>query len=123
MTQRSEPGGSAPRRLLERFPALQHRNFRLLWIGQIISVSGSQMQAVAINWQIYEKTGSPVMLGMVGLARVLPIVLFSLVGGVFADSFSRRRIMLLTQSVMMLVATTLGLLSYFDATSALVILA
>ncbi|MBC8143971.1 MAG: MFS transporter, partial [bacterium] len=68
-----------------RFPALSNRNFRLLWAGQVVSLAGSQMQAVAINWEIYERTGSTVMLGIVGLARVVPIIVFSLFGGVVAD--------------------------------------
>lgn len=120
------PGSDAdrppPNALLRRFPALGHRDFRLLWFGQIVSLSGTQMQNVAIAWEIYERTGRPEMLGLVGLARVIPIAIFSLVGGVVADSYNRRRIMMITQSVSMLTAVALGALSALDLSSAVAIL-
>src|SRR5256714_12108207 len=87
---------------------LQHRDFRLLWIGQLISTTGSQMQLVAINWHVYLLTRSPLALGAVGLVRVVPIVLCSLVGGVVADAFDRRRLLVITQTVMLLSAGTLA---------------
>ena len=66
-----------PRRktLAETFPALQSPDFRNLWIGQVISAAGSQMQFAALNWLIYDLTGSPLALGGIGLVRVIPIVL------------------------------------------------
>jgi MFS family permease len=94
------------------FVSLQYRDFRLLWIGQLISMAGSQMQQVAINWHIYLLTQSALALGLIGLVRFVPIIVFSLLGGVFADTHDRRRILLLTQSVMMLFAGILGLLTY-----------
>jgi MFS family permease len=94
------------------FVSLQYRDFRLLWIGQLISMAGSQMQQVAINWHIYLLTQSALALGLIGLVRFVPIIVFSLLGGVFADTHDRRRILLLTQSVMMLFAGVLGLLTY-----------
>ena len=93
------------------FAALKHRDFRLLWMGQLISQAGSRMQEVALNWHIYILTGSPVALGLVSFSRFIPILVFSLVGGVFADTHDRRRILLVTQSVMMLLAGILGLLT------------
>ena len=92
--------------MARRFPALGHRDFRLLWFGQMVSIAGSQMQNVAINWQIYQRTSSAVVLGLIGLVRVVPVVIFSLFGGVVADTYNRRRIMFITQSVMM--ASALG---------------
>ena len=80
------------------FSALRHRDFRLLWIGQIISVTGTQMQFVAINWHVYLLTKSPLALGGVGLVRVVPIIFCSLVGGVVADAVNRKRLMIATQS-------------------------
>jgi len=94
-----------------RAPALRSRNFRLLWAGQAISVAGGQMQSVALNWHLYELTGSPVALGAIGLVRVVPIVVFSLLGGAVADAHDRRRVLLLTQTVMASIAATLGLLT------------
>jgi len=72
------------------FSALRHRDFRLLWIGQMISVTGTQMQYVAINWHVYLLTKSPLALGGVGLVRVVPIILCSLLGGVVADAVLSR---------------------------------
>jgi MFS family permease len=95
------------------FAALRHRDFRLLWLGQIVSVTGSQMQLVAINWHVYVLTKSPVALGLVGLFRGLPVILCSLAGGVVADAVDRKRLMIITQTLMLvsaglLTATTLG---------------
>jgi len=90
------------------FPALRHRDFRLLWMGQLISVTGSQMQLVAINWHVYLLTKSPLALGGVGLVRVLPIIVCSLVGGVVADAIDRKRLMLATQAVMLVSAALLA---------------
>ncbi len=87
--------------------ALRHRDFRRLWISQLVSLTGSQMQVVAINWHIYLLTGSPLALGFVGLTRVVPIILFSLWGGVVADRHDRRRLLFLTQSGLALVAPPL----------------
>src|SRR6267154_2663313 len=82
------------------FSSLHHRDFRLLWIGQIVSITGSQMQLAAINWHIYLLTRSPLALGLVGACRAIPIILCSLVGGVVADVVDRRRLMMTTQAVM-----------------------
>ena len=67
-----------------------------MWAGQLISEAGTQMQMVAINWHVYILTHSPVALGVIGLIRVLPIIFFSLVGGVYADAHDRRRILFMT---------------------------
>jgi len=67
------------------------------------------MQQVAINWHVYILTNSPVALGLIGLMRVIPIIVFSLIGGVMADAHDRRRVMIVTQSAMMFFAATLGL--------------
>lgn len=91
------------------FSALRHRDFRLLWMGQIVSVTGSWMQLVAINWHVYLLTKSPFALGLVGLFRGVPIILCSLLGGVVADALDRRRLMIGTQSVMITSATALTL--------------
>jgi MFS family permease len=94
------------------FVALQHRDFRLLWLGQLISQAGSMMQVIAINWQISVLTNyNPLALGFVGLSRVVPIIFFSLVGGAVADAHDRRKVMLVTQSAMAIFAALLGLLT------------
>lgn len=91
------------------FNALRHRDFRLMLMGQFVSLTGSQMQLAAINWHIYVLTQSKLALGAVGLVRVVPIILCSLIGGVMADVFDRKRLMLLTQTVMLLSACALAL--------------
>jgi MFS family permease len=91
--------------------ALQHRNFRLIWIGQLVSMAGSMMQSAAILWHVsllVEPSQRGLALGMVGLVRVVPIVAFSLIGGVMADAHDRRRVMLVTQSGMALCAAVLA---------------
>src|SRR5215469_14714229 len=88
--------------------ALHHRDFRLYWFGQFVSVTGTQMQIAAINWHIYLLTKSPLALGGVGLVRVVPISLCSLAGGLVADAFDRKRLMIATQSLMMISAAVLA---------------
>jgi MFS family permease len=99
-TGSNPPAVSGPR----RFAALRQRNFRLLWTGQLISFTGSQMQSAAILWQVYALTHDPLALGAVGLVRLLPIFLFGIFSGVAADSFNRRKLMAVTQSGMAVVA-------------------
>jgi len=94
------------------FSSLRHRDFRLLWMGQIISVTGSQMQMVAINWHIYLLTHSALALGLVGLFRAGPIILCSLLGGVVADVIDRRRLMISTQIVMLICSGILALVTF-----------
>ena len=94
------------------FSSLRHRDFRLLWMGQIVSVTGSQMQLVAINWHIYLLTHSALALGLVGLFRAGPIILCSLVGGVVADVIDRRRLMITTQIVMLICSGILALVTF-----------
>ncbi len=98
-------------------PAFRHRRFTLLWLGLLISVAGSQMQIWALFWHIRDLTDQPIALGGVGAARILPVIVFSLFAGVFADSYNRRAIMLLTQSSMALVALALGMLTDSGAIS------
>ncbi len=94
------------------FIALRHRDFRLLWLGQLISQAGTTMQLVAVNWHISILTNyNPLALGLVGLSRVAPIIVFSLAGGAVADAHDRRKVMLITQSAMAIFAALLGVLT------------
>jgi MFS family permease len=92
--------------------ALRHRDYRRLVVGQLLSMIGSQMQTVGINWHIYLLTRSPLALGFVGLTRVVPIVAFSLWGGVVADRYDRRRVMMATQLAMTAVSMALAALTF-----------
>jgi MFS family permease len=96
------------------FVALRHRNFRLLWLGQLVSTSGTMMQTAAILWHISilaPPGWRALALGLVGLARLGPILVFGLWSGVAADAVDRRKLMLVAQIVMMLVATALALVT------------
>jgi MFS family permease len=99
-----------------RFSALRSRDFRLLLGGQLISLTGSQMQQVAVVWQLYLLTNSPLSLGLLGAFRVTPILLLALGGGVAADALDRRKLMLASQCGM--AVASLGL---FAATHAHVV--
>jgi MFS family permease len=91
--------------------ALRHRNFRLLWIGQLISTTGSMMQNWAVLWHvslIVPESQKGIALGIVGFVKFVPIVAFSLVGGVVADAVDRRRLMLLTNTLLTLIAGALA---------------
>jgi len=90
------------------YRVLRHRDFRLLWLSQLVSLTGSQMQTVALHWHIYLLTHSPLALGALGLTRVVPLILFSLWGGVTADRVDRRRVMFAAQVVMMLGSAALS---------------
>jgi len=90
------------------YHALKHRDFRLLGTATLISIIGSQMQNVGIDWHIYLLTHSPLALGFVGLVRVLPIIAFSLWGGVIADRHDRKRVMFIAQAVMAVSAVVLA---------------
>jgi len=91
-----------------RFAALRSRDFRLLFLGQLVSLTGSQMQTVAVPYQIYKLTGSSLALGFIGLCRVVPVVIFALGGGVIADALDRRRLMMLSQTLMAACSITLA---------------
>lgn len=98
-----------------RIPSsLHYRQYRLLWFGLIISIAGTQMQIWALFWHIRTLTDQPIALGGVGLARILPVIFFSLIGGALADTVNRRNLLFLTQSVMAILALILALLTFAD---------
>jgi MFS family permease len=96
---------------------MQHRNFRLLWCGQSISLTGTMMQNAAVLWHVSLLAGDQkaLALGGVGLVRVVPILVCALLGGVIADAFDRRRMMLVTQAAMALFALVLAALTFAGA--------
>lgn len=95
----------------KRFSALQYRDFKLFWFGQLISLSGTWMQSVAQGWLVYSLTKSPFYLGLVAAAGALPILLFTLVGGIAADRFRKRNLLLMTQALSIIPALLLGILT------------
>jgi len=92
--------------------ALRHRDFRLFWGGNFLSNIGTWMQNVAQGWVVLKLTGSPFWLGVVGFASSIPILLFALIGGVIADHVNRRKMLIITQSVMMVSAFIMAWLAY-----------
>ncbi len=90
---------------------LAQRDFGLFWVSLLISAVGNQISSVTVAWQIYEITSSPLQLGLVGLFRALPVMIFSLTGGVLADRMDRRRLLIVTQSLAMLLPALMGLLT------------
>jgi MFS family permease len=89
-------------------PALQHRRYRLLWMGLLISIAGTRMQTAAVLWHIRTLSDQPIHLGMVGLVNILPVLFFSLLAGTVADTFNRRRLMFASQSAAAVLAGLLG---------------
>src|SRR6516225_76682 len=96
--------------LLRTFIALRHRNFRLFWFGQLISLIGTWMQSIGQAWLVLQLTQSAWLLGVVGALQFLPVMLLSLFGGVIADRLPKRKVLLFTQSSAMLQATILWIL-------------
>jgi len=92
-------------------PSLRHRRFAYLWLGLMISVAGVQMQVWALFWHIRTLTDQPIALGGVGLARILPVIAFSLVGGAIADVANRRQVLLITQVAQGMLAAALAFLT------------
>ncbi|HEX7620580.1 MAG TPA: MFS transporter, partial [Anaerolineales bacterium] len=94
--------------------ALRHKRYLYLWLGLLISIAGSQMQISALFWHIRILTGNPqpLALGGIGLARILPIIIFSFLSGPVADTVNRRRVLFVTQTAMALVALVLALLTF-----------
>ncbi len=92
---------------------LAYRDFRLLWSGLLISQAGSQMRIVAIAWQVYLLSGSAFQLGALGLFQAIPTIVFSLVGGVIADAFDRRKLLMFTEITLALCSAALALLTIF----------
>ena len=93
-------------------PSLRYRKFALLWGGFLISTAGSQMQLWALYWHIRTLSDQPAAVSIVGLVRFVPILIFALFGGLVADRYDRRKVLFLTQSVMLGAALALALLTW-----------
>lgn len=111
MTTTSVQKPEKPTKGLQTFKALQHRDYRLLWISLIISSVGTWMQIVAQSLLVLKLTGSPLALGAVSLAQATSFFVFALIGGGVADKIDKRRFLLFTQSLSMLLAFILGILT------------
>ncbi len=98
--------------LPKTFSALRHRNFRLYWVGQVVSLCGTWMQTTAQNWLVYQLTASPFTLGLLNFANQTPTLLFTLFAGVMADRANKRTFLITTQALAMLQAAILAVLVY-----------
>lgn len=106
---------TSPRRLASKaFPALGVRNFRLYFLGQVVSVSGAWMQRIAQAWLVLDLTGSGTAVGGVTALQFLPLLLAAPFGGVLADRVDKRRLLFVTQSLAGSLAATLGVLVVTD---------
>jgi len=96
------------------FRALAHRNYRLFFCGQIISLIGTWMQSIAQSWLVYRLTKSSLLLGLVGFSGQIPVMLFAPLGGLVADRYSRHRAVIATQTASMLLAFILAVLTLLE---------
>ena len=101
-------------RAARQFSSLAIYNYRIYFLGQLVSLIGTWMQTTAQAWLVLKLTGSPLALGTVTTLQFLPITVFTLFGGAFADRFPKRRVLMLTQSLALVQALTLGLLVLTD---------
>ena len=104
------PNGGKPR-VPVMLRALQYRNYRLFFMGQIVSLVGTWMQSVAQSWLVYRLTGSSFLLGITGFCSQIPVFLMAPLGGMLADRHSRHRIVIATQSSAMVLAVILAALT------------
>lgn len=97
--------------ITQRLPALAHRDFRNFILGSFVSNVGGTVQMWAVAWHVYDLTQNTFMSGLVAGIRVIPLVIFSMVGGVFADRYNRRTILIITQSCLAVFASLIALMT------------
>jgi MFS family permease len=102
-------------RLSTGLVALRERNFALYAIGQFASQQGNWIEITAVSWILYEMTNSPLLLGLSGLIRAVPMIVLLLFGGAIADRVPKRLLLMVTESTMLIVSLVLGLLALSDS--------
>lgn len=124
VTASTNTGVPAPtKRPIGPWGVLRNRNYSLLFWGQLISSTGTQMQVVAVSWQVFLITHSAIALGLIGLMQAIPRLIFSLVGGVFADVFDRRKMLLIVEISLAVTSAVLAVCTIFNVTSIAIIYA
>src|SRR6185437_8907576 len=88
---------------------MRNRDYSLLFWGQLISAAGTQIQVVAVAWQVYQITNSAIALGVIGLVQAIPRLIFSLVGGVVADAYDRQRLLIVVNVILASLSAVLAL--------------
>jgi MFS family permease len=106
-----QPGRKPRPPLKQTFRALRNPNYRLFWFGQVISMVGTWMQRIGQAWLVLRLTNSPLALGIVTACQTLPVLVFALFGGVIADRLPKRRLLVITQGIMLTQASVLALLT------------
>lgn len=96
------------------FPALRHKNYQFYFAGQLISLIGTWLQMVALSWLVLQITNSAFLVGLVSGLGLLPVLLFSVFGGVIVDRFDKKKILIFTQTILMVLAFILGVLTVFN---------
>ena len=102
---------SVRKRIGRIFPALKHENYRYYFQGQLVSLSGSWMQTVAQGWLVFYLTNSPYMVGLVTALQHMPILFFGIFGGLIVDRFDKQKLIIWTQSLSLVLALVLGVLT------------
>src|SRR4051794_7723936 len=105
------PGTDAPR---STFRALRHRNYRLYFAGQFISITGSWLQNTALAWLVYDRTDQSSWAAGVMAAQILPTALLGVWGGTLADRLSKRKLIFVTQALSLALALALALLAHLN---------
>lgn len=105
----STENAPAPRR--DAMAAMRYRDFRLLITGRFIAQLGEMMVSIGVGYELYKRTGDPLALGLVGLVQVIPVILFSLVGGYAADRYDRRKLTMYSQIALILCSIALAVIS------------
>lgn len=103
---------SAKRFINNNFHALTHKNYRYFWMGQCVSLIGTWTQNIGQSWLVLSLTGSPLLLGLVGTMQFLPVTFFSLFAGVLTDKFPKKKILIFTQAISMILAFILSALVF-----------
>ena len=99
------------------FHTLRHRDFRLLWAADTLSMLGTQMQRVAIIWHVFDLTSDPLLLGLLGLFRFAPVLVFGIIGGVVADQQDRRKVLISSHLGLLLTSGVLAVAAFGDQAS------
>src|SRR5579859_3437549 len=116
-------GGEAATRRPSAWAVLRHRDYALLFWGQLVSAAGTQVAVVVIAWQVFLLTHSALALGIIGLMQAIPRLIFSLVGGVFADVLDRRKMLLAVNILLAGISVALALTTISGAITVYVIYA
>jgi len=112
---------ASPKHILGPWGVLRNRNYALLFWGQLISAAGTQMQVVAVSWQVYLLTHSAIALGIIGLVQAIPRLIFSLAGGVFADVFDRRKMLIVIEILLAATSAALALCTLFNVINIIIV--